>query len=151
VLRHSRRHYKTIAKTLGEEYLKKKELNKTAYVCINDNYGINGYIEGLSELPSPPLSRSSSAKPSVMKMVPKAYALDHQGKRSCKLQSSSDLGLMEPQSMKVKPLTASKKQVSFLQPLEGNEEVSFLDRCPRLTMQPDDTDYIAKLMEKEQF
>jgi selenophosphate synthetase-related protein len=29
--------------------------------------------------------------------------------------------------------------------------VSFLDQCPRLTVQPDDTDYIAKLMEKEQF
>jgi hypothetical protein len=99
VLRHTRRHHKTIAKTLGEQYLKKRELNKTAYVCINSNFAIDGYIEGLSELPSPPLSRSSSAKPSAMKEVSKAYALDHQGKRSCKLQSSSHQGLMEPQSM----------------------------------------------------
>jgi hypothetical protein len=41
--------------------------------------------------------------------------------------------------------------VSFLEPLEGGDEVSFLDQCPRLTVQPDDTDYITKLMEKEQF
>jgi selenophosphate synthetase-related protein len=41
--------------------------------------------------------------------------------------------------------------VSFLEPLEGGEEVSFLNQCPRLTVQPDDTDYITKLMEKEQF
>jgi hypothetical protein len=99
VLRHTRRHHKTIAKTLGEEYLKNRELNKTAYVCINGNNGIDGYIKGLSELPSPPLSRSSSAKPSAIKAVPKAYALDHQGKRSCKLQSSSHPGLVEPHSM----------------------------------------------------
>jgi hypothetical protein len=41
--------------------------------------------------------------------------------------------------------------VSFLEPLEGGYEVSFLDQCQRLTMQPDDTDCITKLMEKEQF
>ncbi len=78
VLRHTRRHYKTIAKTLGEQYLKKKQLNKSAYVCIDDNYAIDGYIEGLSELPSPPLS----AKPSAVKLS-KVYTYDL-GKRSCK-------------------------------------------------------------------
>ena len=41
--------------------------------------------------------------------------------------------------------------MSFLEPLEGGDEVSFLDQCPLLTVQPDDTDYITKLMEKEQF
>jgi hypothetical protein len=41
--------------------------------------------------------------------------------------------------------------VSFLEPLDGGEEECFLDQCPRLTVQPDDTDYITKLMEKEQF
>jgi hypothetical protein len=65
--------------------LKKKELNKTAYVCINDNYAIDGYIEGLSELPSPPLS----AKPSAVKVSKVATFID-QGKRSCKLPTSND-------------------------------------------------------------
>jgi hypothetical protein len=70
---------------LGEEYLKKKQLNKSAYVCINEDYGIDGYIEGLSELPSP----SQSAKPSAVKLS-KAYTFTDLGKRSCKQQPSSD-------------------------------------------------------------
>ena len=67
VLRGIRRHHKKISETLGEQYLKKKGLNKSAYVCINDDFHIGGYIEGLSELPSPPISATSSAKPSVVK------------------------------------------------------------------------------------
>ena len=123
MLRHTRRHYKTIAKTLGEEYLKKKQLNKSAYVCINEDYGIDGYIEGLSELPSPPLS----AKPSAVKLS-KAYTFTDLGKRSCKQQPSSDQGLVDPQLIQVKPLTASKKQVSFMTPLEG-VDVAHLNHC----------------------
>jgi hypothetical protein len=84
--------------------LKKKELNKTAYVCINDNYAIDGYIEGLSELPSPPLSEKSSPV-----KLSKVYTFNDQGKRSCKLPTSSDPGLADAQSNQVKPLTASKK------------------------------------------
>jgi hypothetical protein len=40
VLRHTRRHHKKIVETLGEQWLKKKELNKSAYVCINDDFHI---------------------------------------------------------------------------------------------------------------
>jgi hypothetical protein len=72
VLRGIRRHHKKISETLGEQYLKKKGLNKSAYVCINDDFHIAGYIEGLSELPSPPISATSSAKPSVVKPKRKA-------------------------------------------------------------------------------
>ncbi len=36
-------------------------------------------------------------------------------------------------------------------PLEGGEEVAFLDQCPQLVEQPDDEDYIKKLIEKERF
>ena len=71
--------YKTIAETLGYQNLKKRSLNKSAYVCINEDYAIDGYIDGLSEMPSPPLS----AKPSAVKLS-KVYTFNDLGKRSCK-------------------------------------------------------------------
>ena len=36
-------------------------------------------------------------------------------------------------------------------PLEGGEEEAFLDQCPQLVEQPDDEDYITKLIEKKRF
>ena len=82
-------------------------------MCIDEDYAINGYIEGLSEFPSPPLS----AKPSAVKLS-KVYTFTDFGKRSCK-QPSRNQGLVDPQSTQLKPLTASKKQVSFMPPLES--------------------------------
>ena len=41
--------------------------------------------------------------------------------------------------------------MSFMPPLEGGEEEAFLDQCPKLVEQPDDEDYIKKLIEKERF
>ena len=108
---------------MGYQYLKKRALNKSAYVCINEDYAIDGYIEGLSELQTPPLS----AKLSAVKLS-KAYTFTDLGKRSCKQQPSSDQGLVDPQSTQVKPLTASKKQVSFMPPLEG-VDVARLNHC----------------------
>ena len=61
VLRNIRKNFKTISDTLGEEYLKKKELYKSAYVCINNDYEIEDYIEGQSVMPSPPSSKPPSA------------------------------------------------------------------------------------------
>jgi len=61
VLRNIRKNFKTIANTLGEKYLKKKELYKSAYVCINKDFAIDDYFEGHSELPSPPSSKPPSA------------------------------------------------------------------------------------------
>jgi len=123
LFRKTSRQYKTIVETLGEEYLKKRELNKSAYVCINEEYGIDGYIEGLSELPSPP----PSGKPSAVKLS-KAYTFTDLGKRSCKQKPSSNQGLVDPLSIQVKPLTASKKQVSFMTPLDG-ADVARLNHC----------------------
>ena len=76
-----RRKYPKSAKELGEQYLKVPELNKKAYVCINHDFKIQGYIEGQSEVSSPPLSMPSSAKPSALKLkqFKKSY-----GKSSCR-------------------------------------------------------------------
>ena len=65
-MRNIRRHKKEIVKTIGEEYLKKPKLNKRAFVCM-DSRGAERYIEGFSDLSSPPLSKPSSAKPSASK------------------------------------------------------------------------------------
>ena len=51
---------------MGEEYLKNPQLNKRAFVCM-DSKGPERYIEGFSDLTSPPLSMPSSAKPSAAK------------------------------------------------------------------------------------
>ena len=88
VLRNIRKNFKTISDTLGEEYLKKKELYKSAYVCINKDFTIDDYFEGQSELPSPP----SSKPPSAMKLS-NTYIHSDFGKRSCKQASRSNQGL----------------------------------------------------------
>ena len=65
-MRNIRRHKKEIVKTIGEKYLKKPKLNKKAFVCM-DSKGADRYIEGFSDITSPPLSMPSSAKPSAAK------------------------------------------------------------------------------------
>ena len=65
-MRHQRRNCIKLVETLGEQYFKVPELNKRAFVCINENEA-DRYIEGLSVLASPPLSMPSSAKPSAAK------------------------------------------------------------------------------------
>ena len=74
-------------KTLGEEHLKNGRLNKRAFVCIGDNFRVNGYVEGQSVFSSPPLSAATSAKPSAIKTIKisKPLKMQDYGKRSCKL------------------------------------------------------------------
>ena len=45
-MRMRRRNYPKIGEVIGEQFMKVPELNKRAFVCIDDEYG-DQYIEGL--------------------------------------------------------------------------------------------------------
>jgi hypothetical protein len=55
---------------------------------------------------------------------------------------------VEPQSIKEKPLTASKKQVSFMAPIEGLDEAR-LNHCREFKREHDGTDFIEALELKD--
>ena len=65
-MRQQRRNYTKLVETLGEQYFKVPQLNKRAFVCINEGEA-DRYIEGLSVLASPPLTIPPSMKTSVAK------------------------------------------------------------------------------------
>ena len=77
------RNYPKIVGMIGEQFMKMPELNKRAFMCIDNKYG-DQYIEGLIKVASPPLSVAPSAKPSVVKQVTKSYIPRADGKRSCR-------------------------------------------------------------------
>lgn len=145
VLRNIRRTRKQLVDTIGESYLKKTELNRRAFICINCDGEADEYIEGLSELTSPPLSMPSSAKPSVCKQT-SASAINSEvnGKRSCTMASSSQLIECQPS---IKPATAhkqsAKKSVTFINTVE-EEKVHPAD--PRRTYR----DYMSSPSEWKQ-
>ena len=67
-LRRRRRNHKKMVDTLGVQHFKIPELNKRAFVCFTGEEA-GRFIEGCSDLASPPLSMPSSAKPSAMKLA----------------------------------------------------------------------------------
>ena len=62
-----RRRNRKLVEVIGEQFFKVPELNKRAYFCITGDKDVDRFIEGLSEVASPPLSEPVSAKPSVKK------------------------------------------------------------------------------------
>jgi hypothetical protein len=75
---------------LGEQHLKCPELNRKVFMYCDEDGNYQHYIEGQSDFSSPPLSATSSAKPSVVKLPRPKSMCDH-GKKSCKIPSLDQL------------------------------------------------------------
>lgn len=107
VLRNIRRHHPKIVETIGEQYLKKPELNKRVFMCYDEAGNFDRHIDGISEVTSPPLSAVTSAKPSASKLPLRKPNHCGHGKRSCTASRLNQLST-EPQMTVRKPLSAPK-------------------------------------------
>ena len=130
------RKYPKILEVIGEHYMKVPELNKRAFVCL-DNEDTERYIEGLSEVASPPLSVPGSAKPSAVKQLQTSNSVVvADGKRSCREEAPNKEGVIEYQHQ-IKPMTTRKTSVertsTFMNPLPENENQQLIDRCKEFT------------------
>ena len=59
--------HELLVEVIGDQFFKVPELNKRAYFCNTGDKDVDRFIEGISEVASPPMRVPVSAKPSVKK------------------------------------------------------------------------------------